>query len=854
MPTTTTTRTIVVEQFSTSGTGKAAAVGTLACAIALAFVTARGFLFRRTLVTAREFLFRRTLIPRVLAAAIRTINKVSGAIPQYSGHYSATDLGLEQPAKAQILRDERGSPTIVAATAADTFALHGVAVGQDRLWQMHQQRMAACGRLAELKDVALKFDVFSRQLGFKRLGEGDWAALNEDPAHAEGVVLVTAFVRGVNWAARQRRAHGEMFLLTGSKWEPLTEAELCAIVRLVAFGMSSGWQHALLRQWMHDTFGAAAGAELSDTADGGGTPVGACTGSGGGGQCPPPRVGEAAARGPAPAVPPIPRTCDAAMSAAFAKLDPADLAWAHGPEEGETPRGGQGSNWMAVGAKGSATGGCLLAGDPHLKISPLPGFWYRVTYRGALNAGGLAMACLPGVVIGHNGDVAWSVTLGYVDCEDLYLERFNGDGTQYEHRGEWQSAETWTESFAVKGKPAPTVVQMRRTCHGPVLEDSLNRLDTIAADVTARQQATTTEPAAPSATTPPTTTSVSYTYALSYAGLPTRPRTLALLGIRKLLDARDYAQFDAALKYASSVISLNFSFASANGHIGYVLCGEVPLGRGAAGSNASGGDEWYPLCGWSGDHDYTGFVPHAQLPKAFDPPGNLLISANHALVDYDTFPHYLGQVYRTGYRAVRLHDLLGPAAADGAVSTKMLADAQCDVLSVAAAEFATLVAQADVSRGGLEEGVEARRHATEVLDALRQWDGHLSADSVTASMYQLMHAHLVRRLLRAGIAMAQSARIAGRTEAIAPALLAEDAVVGSSVLEATLHGVSADVRTPREDQTPRPPPPALHLARPLSPRTPPDAQRLTRGRTRSRIPFLSLSDITSSCHRGSSSR
>ena len=254
-----------------------------------------------------------------------------------------------------------------------------------------------------------------------------------------------------------------------------------------------------------------------------------------------------------------------------------------------------------------------------------------MTYRGAVNSAGLAMACLPGVILGHNGAVAWSVTLGYCDVEDLFLERFNCDG-HYEHAGTWHAPEAWEETFRVKGDNEPTVVKMRRTRHGPVLEDSFARMQPMAGDLRRRHEAQHND----------------MTYALAYAGLPTRPKTLAFVGLRRMLDAHDYASFDSALAYASTVISLNFSFASTAGHIGYVLCGEVPLGRGQRGNNARGGDEWFPLCGWSGEHDYTGWLPHSELPKAFNPPSGLIISANHAVVDYESYPHYLGNVFRAG--------------------------------------------------------------------------------------------------------------------------------------------------------------------------------------------------------------
>ena len=297
-----------------------------------------------------------------------------GAIPDYDHDLPAGALALDQPHEAKIFRDGRGVPTIVGATAADIFALHGFAVGQDRLWQIHSQRMAASGRMAEIKASVVHLDVFMRQIGFLRLGSDDWEALQD----VETRTMVERFVHGVNCAAAQRQHHGEMFLLTGSRWEPLTPQQLCATLRLVAFGMASGWQHVLVRQWMHDTFGEAA-EEWTNTAESADTA--------------------------SPSTPPL--TIDPVMSAAFAAVPKADLAWAHGPAD--LPKG-QGSNWFVVGGEWTASGKPMLAGDPHLRVT-LPGFWYEVTYCGAINASGMTQAGLPGVIAGHNGACAWSVTL-----------------------------------------------------------------------------------------------------------------------------------------------------------------------------------------------------------------------------------------------------------------------------------------------------------------------------------------------------------------------------------------------------------------------------------------------------------
>ena len=373
---------------------------------------------------------------------------------------------------------------------------------------------------------------------------------------------------------------------------------------------------------------------------------------------------------------------------------------------------------------------------------------------------------MPGVMIGHNGAISWSITLGFSDVEDVYLERFAADG-RYEHKGVWKEPERRTETFKVKGEPKPKDVVVSRTVHGPVLEDSihgpvLGRLSPMEKSV-GRKQALDDKPA-----------SDGFTYKLSYAGLPVRPCSKCMLGLRALCDARDYASFDNALSYASTGVCLNFGYADVEGNIGYVLTGEIPLGRGQRGDNTRGGDEWFPLCGWSGAHDYTGWLPHAQLPKAFNPPSGMIVSANHRLVDYDRYQHWLGLVFKDGWRARTIHEHLEGA---GIISLDDMKAAQQSVISIAAREFADVVSTAEVEQSGVSDTDVVLAHRA--LDALRGWDGSLEASSTTATLYQVMHREVVSLLLKAGMRHVQVARAQHGVEqlphtAIPEALLQRD--------------------------------------------------------------------------------
>ena len=92
-----------------------------------------------------------------------------------------------------------------------------------------------------------------------------------------------------------------------------------------------------------------------------------------------------------------------------------------------------GSNNWAVSPSRSATGGALLAGDPHLPAG------CRGLVRVGLELGerfcrGASIPGLPGISLGQNNDVAFAFTNVMADVEDLFVERI--DGESYEFEGE----------------------------------------------------------------------------------------------------------------------------------------------------------------------------------------------------------------------------------------------------------------------------------------------------------------------------------------------------------------------------------------------------------------------------------
>ena len=122
------------------------------------------------------------------------------------------------------------------------------------------------------------------------------------------------------------------------------------------------------------------------------------------------------------------------------------------PQPAQAARAGPASNAWAVSGAHTASRRPLLAGDPHLEFS-LPSAWYMVHLRGPrLNVSGVSLPGLPGVLIGHNDRIAWSITSLPFDTQDLYVEKLDPSTGRYEFRGQMEQARAEAESHSRQGR------------------------------------------------------------------------------------------------------------------------------------------------------------------------------------------------------------------------------------------------------------------------------------------------------------------------------------------------------------------------------------------------------------------
>ena len=117
------------------------------------------------------------------------------------------------------------------------------------------------------------------------------------------------------------------------------------------------------------------------------------------------------------------------------------------------------SNNFAVSGARTTTGRPILANDPH-RAHGVPGLRYFAHLSApGLDVIGAGEPCLPGISLGHNGEIAFGITVFALDQEDLYVYETNPDRPdEYRYRDHWEPFLIRHETIEVKGEAPRTVV------------------------------------------------------------------------------------------------------------------------------------------------------------------------------------------------------------------------------------------------------------------------------------------------------------------------------------------------------------------------------------------------------------
>ncbi|MFF3466070.1 penicillin acylase family protein [Streptomyces sp. NPDC001984] len=652
------------------------------------------------------------IVGGVAYGAYWSISTVRASFPQTKG--SITLDGLSGP--VDVKRDGNGIPQIYASSDEDLFMAQGYVQAQDRFYEMDVRRHMTSGRLSEMFGKGqVKNDEFLRTLGWDRIAKKEYDTKLSDStkkylqAYAKGV---NAYLQGKDGKdiSLEYAALGFSNDYKPQQWTPVDSVSW---LKAMAWDLRGNMQDEIDRALMTSRLGPqqikdlypdypygrnkaivqqGQYDELTKTFRQGGTTSGSQGTTG--------TTGSAASSTTGSGL-------TSQLAGLYNVLD--DVPTAVGVN-GQ----GIGSNSWVVAGKYTVSGKPLLANDPHLSPS-LPSVWYQmglhcrsVSDKCQYDVTGYTFAGMPGVIIGHNGDIAWGMTNSGADVTDLYLEKLSGNGYLYD--GKVKPFESREETIKVAGGASKKIV-VRETADGmPLLSDRDDELVKVGKKATV-------DTAAPDR-------GDGYGIALRWTALDPGTSMDAVFALDKAAGWKDFRSAAALF----DVPSQNLIYADTQNHIGYTLPGKIP-------TRASDDDGSIPAPGWDSKYKWTGFIKQDELPNEYDPARGYIVTANQAVIDPDKYPYTLTTDWGYGARSQRITDLIeSKIKGGGKISTDDMRQMQLDNSS----EIAKLLVPKLLKINLDDKDV---RDAQKLLEG---WDYTQDADSAAAAYFNAVWRNVLK--------------------------------------------------------------------------------------------------------------
>ncbi|AUG79280.1 penicillin amidase [Kitasatospora sp. MMS16-BH015] len=634
------------------------------------------------------------LVAAVAGGGYWGVSTVRSSFPEVSGTVKVA--GMSTP--VDVKRDANGIPQLYADTSEDLFRAQGYVQAQDRFWEMDVRRHITAGRLSEMFGSGqVETDSFLRTMGWRRVAQQEYdTQLSPDTKK-----YLKAYTDGVNaWlsehpgGASASVEYAMLGAVNGSykpeAWDPVDSV---AWLKAMAWSLSGNLQEEIDRSLLAQNFSQDQVAQLYPDYpyDRNGTIV--KTGQVGKDGKYQPVDSQAAPAGTAQGR----ATTQALLTGISNQI--AAMPQLLGPQ-GQ----GIGSNSWVVSGAHTTTGKPLLANDPHLGPE-MPSVWYQMGLHCrktgpacGFDTAGFTFAGMPGVVIGHNKDVAWGFTNLGADVTDLYLEKVTGPDT-YQVDGQDRKFETRKETIKVAGGTDRTIT-VRTTGHGPLISDQSTEQQDVGKY-------------APLSGAGPDRAG-GYGVALDWTALKPAKTMDAVFKLDKAANWSDFQ--GAAADFA--VPAQNLIYADTKGNIGYQAPGLVPV-RGK-------GDGRYPAPGWDSSYDWKkDYVPFASLPYSYNPAVGYIVTANQAVVDR-SYPYLLTNDWEYGTRAKEITDQIESRLKNGGrISPDDMQQMQLDNTSVMAQTLVPLLLKVNITDP----------YVREAQDLLKDWNYHQDASSAAAAYY-----------------------------------------------------------------------------------------------------------------------
>jgi penicillin G amidase len=593
------------------------------------------------------------LIVLTLVAVVGIYWLASRSLPEYDDTVVVPNLRAE----VEIVRDNANVPHIFGQNDQDVFYGLGFAHAQDRLWQMITMRRTVQGRLSEVFGPAtIDIDRLLRRLDLYPL-----AVRSVDTLDPKTRAALEAYSAGVN--ARLDQINTEalgrgapemlMFDVPVAPWRP---ADSLAMTKLMALQLSGHLDAEVKRartslalpdqKRLLDILPDAPGSGIAALPEYAALVPGKL-----------PQFAENIPLDPNPLSP----------------FKPFDLAGA--------------SNAWAAARDRSASGGTLIANDPHLGFTA-PSIWYLA--RLELQSGGVIGGTIPGlpvVLTGRSAALGWGITSSYADDQDVYVEELNPDNPEEYRTPNGFKPFTKRASIITVKDADPITLTLRWTDNGPVLPGRHYNLAAI--------------------TPPGHVATVSWT-ALS-------PTDTSLAAAMALMEAKSV---EAGLAATADYIapSQNLTLVDAD-TIALKTIGALPARDPAHQSQGR-----MPTVGWNAANRWQGVLPYASNPEFVAPLGGILGNTNNKTLDRP-FPNHVSFLWGDTQRIQRWRNLMQRRQ----VHTRdSFIEAQLDTVSFTARTLLPLIgAELWFTGEAAAEGTAARQRERALI-LLAGWSGEMN--------------------------------------------------------------------------------------------------------------------------------
>ena len=592
--------------------------------------------------------------------------------------YDATIIAPYLNAPVEIVRDNANVPHIFGETDEDVFYALGFAHAQDRLWQMTMLRRTVQGRLSEVFGTpTVSIDKLMRRLDLYSRATASVEVQDERTRR-----LLSAYATGVNVRLDQVNASAlgrgapEMFVFNApvAPWRP---ADSLAIIKLMALQLSGHLDAEVLRARMSLVVPDA--DRLSDI------------------------------------LPEVPGSGVVALPE-YAGIVPGVLPFAGAASPERHPlspfragvMAGASNVWAAAPSR-SASGGTLLANDPHLGFTA-PAIWYLA--RMELQSGGVIGGTIPGlplVLTGRSASLGWGLASAGMDDQDVFIEKVNPDTPEeYRTPDGFKAFQTRGSIINIKDE-SPITITLRWTDNGPVLPGTHYNL---------------------AAVTPP-----GHVASLAWTALS--PRDTSMTAALKLMEAKSVREGIAAIEDfvapAQNMVLVDRE------DIAMKMIGVMP--RRDARHQSQGR---MPSPGWIAANRWQGRLPYASNPEFIAPNGGILGNTNNKTVDRP-FPNHVSFTWGDTQRVQRWRRLMQSRQ----VHTRdSFIEAQLDTVSFTARSLLPLIGAELWFTGEAAPDGTPLRQRQRALTLLAGWSGemneHLPEPLIYAAWLRSLQARIVQ--------------------------------------------------------------------------------------------------------------